>query len=113
MTLKDVIRTLTAEVHSADKGWEWTVPGKIVISDLMSDVLTIEDEGFLLLTSLTTDQVARTGDIVGACAVVITNGKKPQGSLVELAAELGIPLMSTPLRNYDAAVALCRLREGL
>ena len=107
MILKEVIEALDVEIHSDDREWEGNSLSKVVISDLMSDVLTIEDEHFLLLTSLTTDQVARTADIVGAAAVVITNGKKPQGSLVELAKELEIPLMSTKLRNYDAAIALC------
>jgi predicted transcriptional regulator len=77
-----------------------------VVSDLMSDVLLVDLEEFILITSLASDQVIRTADIVGASAVVLTNGKQPQTTMVELAKEQGITLLSSSARSFEAAITV-------
>lgn len=84
---------------------------QVIVCDLMSDVLTVEHEDFLLVTSLTSDQVARTADIVGAVGIVLVNGKSPQPGLTKLSEELEIPVLGTGLPCFDFAVALGRILE--
>ncbi|MFA7566202.1 MAG: DRTGG domain-containing protein [Alkalispirochaeta sp.] len=106
MTLDECARRVSAE---------WIVPGNpestfdnIVVSDLMSDVLVTEHDDFLLVTSLTSEQVVRTADIVEARAILLTNGKDPQPALRTLAEAQGMPILSSPFPTFD----VCRLLAG-
>ena len=78
----------------------------VISSDLMSDVLMVDLEHPLLLTSLVSDQALRTANVVGAAAVLVANGKLPPPDMVDLARQLGMPLARTALAKFDAAVAL-------
>lgn len=78
----------------------------VVVSDLMSDVLVHDGDDGLLVTSLATDQVIRTADIVDVRAVILTNNKQPEPRMRTLAERQGIPLCTTPLSTYDACIAL-------
>ena len=101
-------------------GWKVWVKGngfdrhirKIVASDLMSDVLVVDEDDLLLLTSLVSDQVLRTAQVVGAVGVVVVNGKVLPDSMLEVARALGVSLLSTPLSKYDACVALHPIMEA-
>lgn len=106
MTLSECIRRVSAE---------WIVPGDpdiqfhdIVVSDLMSDVLVTEHDDFLLVTSLTSEQVVRTADIVDARAILLSNGKRPQPAMYNLASQQGLPVLSSPLPTFD----ICRMLAG-
>ncbi len=106
MTLTECVDRVSAE---------WIVPGDgatefhdIVVSDLMSDVLVTEHDDFLLVTSLTSEQVVRTADIVDAKAILLSNGKHPQPAMKTLAAQQGIPVLTSPLPTFD----VCRLLAG-
>ena len=101
-------------------GWEVLAKGsgfdrhirKIVASDLMSDVLVVDEDDMLLLTSLVSDQVLRTAQVVGAVGVVVVNGKPLPSSMVAVAHGLGVSLLTTPLAKFDACVALHRILEA-
>jgi len=82
--------------------------GDVVVSDLMSDVLVADSEEFLLVTSLTSDQVVRTAHIVDAIALLIGNGKQPQPSMVSLATQQGVPVIGSDLATFD----ICRKLAG-
>ena len=91
----------------------WTDPAQadsdvlhVIASDLMSDVLMVDLDRPLLLTSLVSDQSLRTAHVVGAAAVLIANGKNPPPDMVDLARQLGVPLARTALSKFEAAVAL-------
>ena len=98
-------------------GWDVLVKGsgfdrhirKVVASDLMSDVLVVDDEDMLLLTSLASDQVLRTAQVVGAVGVVVVNGKPLPSSMVSVANSLGVSLLTARLSKYDACIALHEL----
>jgi predicted transcriptional regulator len=109
MTLQECIKRVRGR---------WIVEGDeklafhdVVVSDLMSDVLVAESEEFLLVTSLTSDQVVRTAHIVDAVALVISNGKKPQQSLVTLAREQGVPIIGSDLATFDVCRALAGCKD--
>ena len=106
---------LNALLAAAQAQLCWTAPAHddadalhVVAADLMSDVLTMDLERPLLLTSLATEQAVRTAHVVGAVAVLVANGKTPPPEMVALARKLDVPLARTALSKFDAAVALGR-----
>lgn len=105
MTIQDVATILEADVLTEGQAVNRKI-GRIVASDLMSDVLLVDDENILLLTSLASDQVLRTAQIVGAVGVVVVNGKPLPSSMVKVAADLGMALMTSRLPKYEACTAL-------
>lgn len=64
-------------------------------ADLMSDVLAFARSGCLLITGLTTPQSVRTAYALDIAAILICRGKTPSDQAIEIARELGIPLLRT------------------
>ena len=108
MNLKTLLAAAQAQLLWADPGHEAADALHVVVADLMSDVLMMDLERPLLLTSLATEQAVRTAHVVGAVAVLVANGKTPPPEMVALARKLGVPLARTLLAKFDAAVALGR-----
>ncbi|MFP4329829.1 MAG: DRTGG domain-containing protein [Spirochaetaceae bacterium] len=108
-TVASCVEALSAQLIVAGEGYPDRLIEDVVVSDLMSDVLVVDTEEFILITSLASDQVIRTADIVGAAAVVLTNGKQPQTSMVELAKQQGITLLSSPKRSVEAVLAVAEV----
>ena len=81
----------------------------VVASGLMSDVLTTEREEILLVSNLTTAQVVRTADMVGANAILISNDKPIAEDTIELARELNITLLKTELPVFEACYILGKI----
>jgi predicted transcriptional regulator len=81
----------------------------VVASGLMSDVLVSEEEGILLVSNLSTPQVVRTADMVGAYAILITNGKMISDDMKELAEELAITLLHTDMSMFDVCYKLGKI----
>lgn len=70
-------------------------------ADLMSDVLALSRPGFLLITGQTNPQVIRTAVVAEACAVVLVRGKKASPEVVELARQVNMPLLATPMLMFE------------
>ena len=71
-------------------------------SDLMSDVLAyVKDQAFLL-TGLINSQVIRTAMMMDMVCIVFVRNKRPTEEMVELAREMGIALLCSPKRMYEA-----------
>ncbi|MDD2599501.1 MAG: hypothetical protein PHO37_09785 [Kiritimatiellae bacterium] len=105
MTVLEAARRLNAEVIV--EGDAVTHPIRhVVASDLMSDVLLVDDEDILLLTSLASDQVLRTAHIIGAVGVIVVNGKSLPTSMVQVARDLGITLIKSDKTKYGACIAI-------
>ncbi len=105
MTVDKVAEILDGKVLYKDKEDERHV-GKVVASDLMSDVLLVDADDILLLTSLASDQSIRTAQIVGAMGVVVHNNKPLPASMLSVAQTLGIPLVTCPYAKYESCVRL-------
>ena len=105
MTLAQIAPLLQANIINGPDGFENTVVSHVVASDLMSDVLVAHAEDFILITSLASDQMIRTADLVGASGVILVNGKQPHASLTKLAKELDMPLLGTALPKFEACLA--------
>ena len=105
MTIADVVKVLKGKLVAGDGSSPRTV-GAVVANDLMSDVLLFDADDALLLTSLASDQAIRTAHIVGAMGVVVHNAKPLSETMLKVAIDLAIPLVSSPLSKYDACVRL-------
>lgn len=112
-TLKSLIETLGAKAVTAPDGWEDREIRKIFASDLISDILLADGENILLVTSLLSDQVLRTADVIGAMAVVLVNRKQIPAMLGKAAAKQGLPLFHTSLPKFESCVRLGRFMESV
>jgi hypothetical protein len=71
-------------------------------SDFMSDVLAYVKNQALLLTGLVNPQVVRTAEMMDIKCIVFVRGKVPDQSILELARERGIVVMTSQKRMYCA-----------
>lgn len=100
MTLQEIITLLHGHVCTGEShlGEEVT---SAVASDLMSDVLTLNDTA-LLLTGLCNTQTIRTCDMACLSHIVIVRNKKPTEEMIELAADNDMVLITTEYSLYRA-----------
>lgn len=105
MTIDGVAEVLNGKVLFKEEGDDRKV-GHVVASDLMSDVLLVDSDDILLLTSLASDQVLRTAHIVGAMGVVVHNNKPLPSSMADVATRLGISLVTAPFPKYESCVKI-------
>ncbi len=105
MNVLDAITVLEAETIVKGENLEKTIK-YVIASDLMSDVLLVDEEDMLLLTSLASDQVLRTAQIVGAAGVIVVNGKSLPSSMMHVARDLGMTLAVSKFSKFDACIAI-------
>ena len=108
ITLQQIIESLEASclVGTGDSsiGIE-----TVCASDLMSDVLAFSTSRSLLLTGLTNPQVVRTAEVTDIAAICFVFNKVPQKETLELAAQNGLTILTTPLSLYCASGVLYNL----
>ena len=105
MTMIEVAEVLKAEVLVLGEGVHKPIR-HVVASDLMSDVLLVDEDDMLLLTSLASDQVLRTAQIVNAVGVIVVNGKPLPSSMVNVANDLRMTLAVCRLTKYATCIAV-------
>ena len=103
--MREIRRILDAKVLCGEENLDWEAHAACA-SDFMSDVLAYVKNQALLLTGLVNPQVIRTADMVDMKCVVFVRGKVPDASILDLAREREIVVMSSPLRMYCACGAL-------
>ncbi|HIE47347.1 TPA: hypothetical protein EYP84_00465 [Candidatus Bipolaricaulota bacterium] len=101
MTL-DEVRELTGAVVLAGGDLLERQVDKGCGADLLSDVLAVTEEGFLLVTGMVTPQAVRVAEVMNACAVLFVRGKRPAPQVVEYAKGAGIPLLATQKGMFEA-----------
>lgn len=111
MTFDEIVRSLGCTVPVKGAAFDTAEVGSVVASDLMSDVLTTAEENFIISTSLNSEQVVRTADIVGALGILLVNGKQPQEGMKNLAREHGITVLSTPQTCFTTCLTLGKALE--
>ncbi len=112
MKLEQLARELEAKIIYKGTHFTTATVRHVVASDLMSDVLVADHPAPLLVTSLASDQAVRTADIVGACAVMVVNGKPLPANMKTLARECDLSLLHIPLSKFEACVRIGRLLEA-
>jgi predicted transcriptional regulator len=71
-------------------------------SDLMSDVLAFVKDKTVLITGLINPHVVRTSEMLDITCIVFSRGKMPSQEILEMAEEIGITVISSPLTTYTA-----------
>ncbi len=77
-------------------------------ADLMSDVLAYARSGCLLITGLSNLQAIRTAYALDIAAIVICRGKPLTDKFVEIARDLGIPVLWTTFIMFESCGRLYR-----
>jgi predicted transcriptional regulator len=118
MHLRDVLIVAQAQPFSPDCDLDCEVRSGFA-SDLMSDVLRYDVAQGLLVTGLANPQVVRTAEMADVAAILLVRGKVPLSETVELAQQVGIPLVGTQLimfetcgRLYAAGLPACGRRNS-
>lgn len=102
MTFKDLIEKDKCRVYHLEPELENQQVVNVIAGDLMSEVLVEDEENLLLMTSLNSEQVLNTANIVDAACVLLVNGKIPQAPMIKMAQNFGISLLSTSLPMFEA-----------
>jgi hypothetical protein len=71
-------------------------------SDMMSDVLAATQSKDILLTGLVNPQVVKTADMLDVKCIVFVRDKQPDETVIDLARQRGIILLSTPEKMFTA-----------
>ena len=69
---------------------------------MMSDVLAFSKDHSVLLTGLCNPQVIRTAEMLDIVCIVFVRGKKPDESMLEMAEERNLIILSTGHRMFSA-----------
>ena len=102
MTLEDIVNLVDGQVLN---GTMQQLSKQIAGgggAELMSDVLALMQPDMVLLTGLCNPQVVRTAQITDVAAIVFVRGKIPPDETIALAAQLKIPLISSPCCLFEA-----------
>lgn len=112
VTIKNIVETLPAHMVYGAPGYHELRFTSILAGDLMSDILVSVEEGALLVTSLATEQILRSADMVGSPAVLLVNDKLPTLGMRALAEELEITLFATPMPMFEACAEISRIQDS-
>lgn len=99
MKLREIAQMLDADVLSGQDLLDCEIDTACG-SDLMSDVMAYVTENVVLLTGLINLQTIRTAEMMDIKAIVFVRGKIPLDSMIELASEKKIILMSTKFSMF-------------
>ncbi|MDF1567933.1 MAG: DRTGG domain-containing protein [Spirochaetaceae bacterium] len=109
MRFTEIIRCLECQVFNRGDNFETGEIEYVTAGDLMSEVLVFDKENLLLVTSLNSEQVLRTANIVDAIGVVLVNSKIPNEQMISLARDLGVVLLSTQNSMFETCAILYSL----
>ena len=101
MKVKELVEILDGNIIFGEEYLEREVI-KACGSDMMSDVLAFVKEQAVLLTGLVNPQVVRTAEMLDIQCIVFVRGKSPDISIIDLAQEREIPLISTNLEMFTS-----------
>lgn len=71
-------------------------------ADLMSDVLCFNLSQGLLVTGLINPQSVRTAEMADVAALLIVRGKVPPPETINIAWQVGIPILGTQMTMFEA-----------
>ena len=101
MKIKEVVTLLNAEILCGEDRLDTEIHTACG-SDMMSDVLAYVKDQSVLLTGLLNPQVVRTAEMMDMLCIVFVRGKRPEQSVIDLARDKGIVLLSTEMRLFVA-----------
>lgn len=101
MTIGDIQKILDAKIICGEENLDREIHTACG-SDMMSDVLAFVKDQSCLLTGMVNPQVVRTADMMDMHCIIFVRGKKPDETMIELANERDITLMTTAHRMFNA-----------
>lgn len=111
MKFNDIVEALEGRVISKSSLFDTCNVESVIVSDLMSDVLTMEKPSPILVTSLSSEQTVRTASMVDALGVIIAQNKPLPEKISQLAADLDVAIITTPHAKFEVCVILGKLLE--
>lgn len=99
MKVREIRDILSAEIICGEEFLERDVFSACG-SDMMSDVLAYVKEQAVLLSGLMNPQVVRTAEMMDMQCIVFVRGKRPDESIISLAKDRDIVLLSTRLPMF-------------
>jgi len=102
--ISEIAALVNARVVSAfsdDKSIEYAFS-----SDLMSDVLTLDDGNILLITGLANIQLIRTAEMADIEVVLLARGKSATPEMIQLANENGLVILETSFSMFRTSGVL-------
>jgi hypothetical protein len=106
LTLAEIAERTGADIVHRGPGFEDRAVRGVVATDLMSDALTCETDGVLMVTALASPQALRTADMIGAVGVLFTLGKALPRDIPAMAGQLGLTVLRTRLPKFETCAAL-------
>lgn len=102
MTLREINSLLEGTVVCGEKRLDECIEFAFA-SDLMSDVLTIKKDHFLLLTGLANIQSIRTAEMSDAPYIILCRNKEVTDEMFELASENNILIIKSKFSMFRCA----------
>lgn len=102
MKLTKIIELTSAQLVAGNID-ENTYIHKAFSSDLMSDVLTLEEDNLLLITGLSNVQLVRTAEMADIEVVLLARNKMASSEMIKLANENNLILLQTPYSIFRAS----------
>jgi predicted transcriptional regulator len=97
--ISELIRLTEARIV-AGQNFTGRKVNKAFSSDLMSDVLTLDEDDILLVSGLANVQLLRTAEIADIHVVLLARNKKASPEMVQLAEENKIVLLESPFSIF-------------
>jgi len=97
--ISEIIKLTEARVVAGDSKNQLVIE-RAFSSDLMSDVLTLDDHHIILITGLANVQLIRTVEVADVPVVLLCRNKKATPDMIELANENAIVLLETPFSIF-------------
>ncbi len=84
----------------------------VYVSDLLSDVMANAKEGGLWITLQAHVNIVAVASMKNIIAVILVNGRRPDGETIEKAEAEGIALLGTDLNAFELAGTLYTMLHG-
>ncbi len=101
MTIREVMKIVDGKVLVGEDRLDTPVDTACG-SDLMSDVLAFVKEKTVLITGLINPHVVRTSEMLDITCIIFSRGKMPSEEILEMADEIGITVIASPMTTYTA-----------
>ncbi len=98
LTIENLLSKLDATLFTGDP--KAIIPSVAFASDLMSDVLTLENQTPLLITGLANVQCIRTAEMADISIIVVARGKQITTEMTQMAESCGITMLSSPFSIF-------------
>jgi predicted transcriptional regulator len=102
MKIKELCKLVEGIVICGEEHMESNVD-RAFASDLMSDVLTVKTNEFILITGLANLQAIRTAEMSDTPYIMICRGKEVTKEMLELAVENDILIISSPFSMFKCS----------